>query len=276
MTTNFLLNMFKFKCLSSEARDSSQELLSKRTRISNDELTTLLSHHRGQLAKKLFLRVNEHSLQNMVFPNFQLPKVNTSRVLDRESCSSRVKTNLHLEFDSYSSFSSGSKQEEGCLPLCDLNQVKNHLDAFEAHLKNALPDAKLMSTFSQAISVIFSVLRKKSTESNHIRSISAAWKEKVQTQVPSAEVSIAILTIACKKLKISKCQFVDLVKQVFNKGNNDILEKGRAYSIIVELLQNRQNSSGSLHKTLNPEKQNKSTSADDALLKNSACSGINC
>ena len=218
-------------CDQNEKRDSSLEVLSKRSIHTYNDLSDLLSLHKGLIAKKLFIRVNEQSL--LLSSTFSMPRVTpalTSSNNKRALCTGEQDC-------SCGSLAMKVLAKDGCFESFDLRQIEANLKAFESIARQLILDPTQTTYFKQVNAMLVSVVSR-SLASSRMASYSSG-------QLPSAmalsatDVSLAILRLSSKKLRLTKKTFLDLAWKVFKLDRDTLLEKSTAYNYIVTLLQQR-------------------------------------
>jgi hypothetical protein len=217
------------KCDQNEKRDSSLEMLSKRSKHTYNDLSDLLSLHKGLIAKKLFIRVNEQSL--LISANFSIPKVTP---VHWSSKSKRVQC-VGEQDCSCGSFEKKALANESSFESVDLRQVEASVKAFESVARLHVLDKNQTTYLKQVNAMLVSVVSR-SLASNRIASYSSGPSPSAKA-LSATDVSLAILRLSSKKLRLTKKTFVDLAWKVFKLDRETLLEKNAAYHFIVTILQ---------------------------------------
>lgn len=219
------------KCDQNEKRDSSHEVLSKRSKHTYNDLSDLLSLHKGLIAKKLFIRVNEQSL--LISATFSTP-----RIAPVHSSSTNKRLQCIGEQDcSCGSYEKNVLANESCFESIDLRHVEASVKAFETMARQLVLDEHQTTYLKQVNAMLVSVVSR-SLASSRLATYSSGQLPGGKT-LSATDVSLAILRLSSKKLRLTKKTFVDLAWKVFKLDRDTLLEKNAAYNFIVTLLQQR-------------------------------------
>lgn len=200
----------------------------------SSRISDLVECKKCELAKKLFISVNQQSFSTLMVKSFRKPtRLETSNSSGDEGNSSPQKCTQQ-------GFQGFSKLKE-----VQLNQKKERLET-------AIPKAgQLVKVFEEAFSKCSShqvVDQLRTLNMYLLQALQKGCKDSLETtsslsSASSEEIAVAILTLSSKKARISKSCFVDLVHEFWPTNKEAILAKNSSYFVLVSLLNSQQSTS---------------------------------
>ncbi len=188
------------------------------------KINCLVSAKKEELSKKLFYEVNKQSLRLLFEGSFKKPRwsANLSSTGSERTSSSSSITNPVPNFQR-----SGSVADAfGCSAL--LKMARQYVAGVE-------------DTFSKtASSNDLEMLKRANISLFHLLSTTCKTERKVRDFIltlSSEDVAIALLTLSCKKVKITKNHFAQLLGAFSAKNREELLRKEKCYFILVWLLE---------------------------------------
>lgn len=208
-------------------RECQSEQLDMSTR---NHIADMIKCKKGELSRKLFIAVNQQSISTLMATSFEKPKPLCPYVESGENISKRMSSIYGIQDISNQACQKPKFSDRIEIVIIQAGRMINKFE--EAYAKNATISGQ--TQLNELNSYILHAL---------LSSFKA--KPKVSSKLSSAtseELAVAILTLSSKKVRLSKCSFVDLVQIFWPTTRETILTKSTSYYFLVWLLSRKHSS----------------------------------